>query len=122
MQKIMLPLGGEERQIKFTINAIQEMEAQIFDKNVLTMMSREVWSITDIITACYCGLRACDKTVTRPKVQEWVVEYASQQESGIMHLQMILSGAIGISGLIGTKQKSVFEGILANVNKTETGK
>jgi hypothetical protein len=122
MNKIMLPLGGEERQIKFTINAIQEMEAQIFDKNVLTMMSREVWSITDIITVCYCGLRACDKTVTRKEVQEWVAEYASQQESGIMHLQMILSGAIGISGLIGAKQKSVFEGILANVTNTETGK
>lgn len=122
MQKIMLPLGGEDRQIKFTINAIQEMEAHIFDKNVLTMMSREVWSITDIITVCYCGLRACDKTVTRKEVQEWVVEYASQKESGIMHLQMILSGAIGISGLIGTKQKSVFEGILANVNNTESGK
>lgn len=122
MNKIMLPLGGTERQIKFTINAIQEMEAQIFDKNVLTMMSREVWSITDIITVCYCGLRACDKTVTRKEVQEWVVEYAAQQDSGIMHLQMILSGAIGISGLIGTKQKSVFEGILANVTNTEAGK
>ncbi|MBQ2113726.1 MAG: hypothetical protein II195_01375 [Selenomonadales bacterium] len=122
MNKIMLPLGGTERQIKFTINAIQEMEAQIFDKNVLTMMSREVWSITDIITVCYCGLRACDKTVTRKEVQEWVVEYAAQQDSGIMHLQMILSGAIGISGLIGTKQKSVFEGILANVTNTDSGK
>ena len=79
MQKITIPLGGEDRRIKFTINAIQELEAQIDGKNVMLLMQDRVWSVTDIVSACHCALRTFDNTITRRKVQEWVAAMSAWQ-------------------------------------------
>lgn len=111
MQKITIPLGGEERSIKFTINTIQELEAQLASRNVMSLMHAETWSVTDVVSACHCGLKAYDRTLSRRKVEEWVTEYAVSQEQGIYRLQAYLQAALGMSGLMGGK-KSAFEGIL----------
>lgn len=120
MQKITIPLGGEDRRIKFTINAIQELEAQIDGKNVMLLMQDRVWSITDIVSACHCALKTFDNTLTRRKVQEWVAEYAEEHETGIYDLQAYLTAALGMSGLVGGK-RSAFEGILNELNKKKEG-
>lgn len=126
MQKIMIPLGGEERRVKFTINAIQELEGQLASKNVMSLMQEgAVWSVTDTVSACYCALRVFDNAVTRKKVEAWVAEYAEGHETGIYGLQAYLVAAIGLSGLVGGK-KSAFEGILRMLSQdgeaTDEGK
>lgn len=111
MKRITINIGGEERRIKFNIAAIQELESLLDGKNVMALFDGKTWSVTDIVSACYCGLKAYDRTITRQRVIEWVDEYAGKNEQGVYGLQVYLIAALGTSGLMGN-QKSAFEEIL----------
>lgn len=115
MKRITINIGGEERRIKFNIAAIQELESLLESHNVMELFQSQTWSVTDIVSACYCSLKACDNKITRPKVQAWVEDYAAESETGIYGLQVYLIAALGLSGLTG-KDKSAFEDILNNLN------
>lgn len=118
MKRITINIGGEERRIKFNIAAIQELESLLDGKNVMALFDGKTWSVTDIVSACYCGLKACDRTISRQRVLEWVEDYASDSEQGVYGLQVYLIAALGTSGLMGSN-KSAFEDIL---NTLDNGK
>lgn len=115
---VTLDLGGEERKIKFTITAIEELEALLTDQNgkgnVFLLMQKEFWSVTEIIAALYCGLKVFDRKLTTGTVKQWVTEYC--EENQIMELRLYAMSALGLSGLI-ANNKAVFADILTVLQK-----
>lgn len=110
---VTLKLGGENRRIKFTLTAIEELEALLTDKNgrgnVFLLIQKEFWSVTEIIAALYCGLKVFDRNLTTAKVKAWVEEYCAENQ--IMELRLYVMSALGLSGLV-LRNKSAFEEIL----------
>ncbi|MDO4920927.1 MAG: hypothetical protein Q4E64_03750 [Phascolarctobacterium sp.] len=109
-RSVKIELGGVEREVKFTIAALEELESLLPRRNVFALLSSEQWGITDIISAAYCGLKACDRKISRQSTAQWVAEYAAG-DKGIYDLRLRLLAAIGLSGLVGG-EKSAFENIL----------
>lgn len=117
-RSVVVELGGEERTLKFTIQAIEELESLLPYGNVFTLAKKEIWSISEIVSACYCALRSTNNTVTRKAVQKWVSEYAAENIDGVPQLRLYLFAALGLSGLIGG-EKSAFESILKILGEKE---
>ncbi len=109
MKSVLIEIGGEEKEVKFTIGAIEELESLLPSRNVFELLQQEQWGITDIISVAYCGLKVFDRKISRNTVEKWVTDYAA--DKGILDLRLRLLAAIGISGLVGG-QKSAFEDIL----------
>lgn len=112
-RSITLEIGGQERTVKYTIAALEELETLLTSHNAIALMSGGIWSMTDTVSAAYCGLKSTDRRVTRPKAAEWVAAYV--REHGLAELQMRLGAAIGLSGLLGG-EVSAFEDILAGLD------
>lgn len=109
MKSVLIEIGGEAKEVKFTIGAIEELESLLPGRNVFELLQQEQWGITDIISTAYCGLKVFDRKLSRLTVEQWVAEYAA--DKGILDLRLRLLAAIGVSGLVGG-QKSAFEDIL----------
>lgn len=109
VKSVLIEIGGEEKEVKFTIGAIEELESLLPSRNVFELLQQEQWGITDIISVAYCGLKVFDRKISRNTVEKWVTDYAA--DKGILDLRLRLLAAIGISGLVGG-QKSAFEDIL----------
>ena len=106
---VTIEIGGEERQLKFTIGAIEELEAYLPSRCIFDLVQKEVWSITEIISATYCALKVFDRKLTRPTVASWITEYT--EENDIQILRTYVFAALGLSGLI-TKDRSAFVNLL----------
>ncbi len=110
---VSLNLGGEDRKMKFTITAIEELEALLTDQNdrgnVFLLMKKEFWSVTEIVAALYCGLKVFDRKTTMAMVKEWVTEYC--EDNQIMELRLYAMSALGLSGLV-ANNKAAFAEIL----------
>lgn len=109
MKSVLIEIGGEEKEVKFTIGAIEELESLLPSRNVFELLQQEQWGITDIISVAYCGLKVFNRKISRNTVEKWVTDYAA--DKGILDLRLRLLAGIGISGLVGG-QKSAFEDIL----------
>lgn len=118
-RSVKVELGGQEREMKFTISAIEELEALLPSRSVFTLLTSEQWGVTDIVSAAYCGLKVYDRKISRQKVTQWVSDYA-EGERGIYDLRLRIMAAIGLSGLVGG-ERSAFEDILTALD-TEEGK
>lgn len=117
-RSVKIELGGAEREVKFTIAALEELESLLPGRNVFALLGSEQWGVTDIISVCYCGLKACDRKISRQTVAQWVAEYAAG-EKGIYDLRLRLLSAIGLSGLVGG-EKSAFEDILNTLDSGQS--
>lgn len=109
-RSVKIELGGAEREVKFTITALEELESLLPSRNVFMLLTNEQWGVTDIVSAAYCGLKACNRKISRQTAAQWVAEYAAGGK-GIQDLRLRLLAAIGMSGLVGG-EKSAFENIL----------
>lgn len=119
-RSIKLELGGEEREIKFTLQAIEELEAMLPNRNAFELMTRQTWAINEIVSAAYCGLKVFDRKLTRQTVEQWISKYINDNDNGMLRLNAYLIAAIGVSGLVGG-EKSAFEDILRTLDVEEKG-
>ena len=117
-RSIKLELGGEEREIKFTLQAIEELEAMLPNRNAFELMSRRIWAVNEIVSAAYCGLKVFDRKLTRQTVEQWISKYINDNDNGMIKLNSYLVAAIGVSGLVGG-EKSAFENILRTLDVKE---
>ena len=120
---VKLHIGGEEREIKFTIQALEELEVMLPNRNVFELMTRQTWAVNEIVSAMYCGLKVFDRKLTRELVSQWITSFVRDNEHGILKLNAYLIAAIGISGLVGG-EKSAFEDVLKalDAEKASEGK
>lgn len=120
---VKLHIGGEEREIKFTLQALEELEVLLPNRNVFELMTRQTWAVNEIVSAMYCGLKVFDRKLTRELVSQWITSFVRDNEHGILKLNAYLIAAIGISGLVGG-EKSAFEDVLKalDVEKASEGK
>lgn len=114
---VTLNLGGEDRKIKFTITAVEELEALLTDKNgkgnAFLLMTKDFWSVTEIIAALYCGLKVFDRKLAKATVESWVEEYCEDKQ--IIELRLYVMSALGLSGIV-VQNKSAFADILNGLN------
>lgn len=115
---IKIHIGGEERDVKFTIQALEELEVLLPNHNIFELMSRQTWAVNEIVSAMYCGLKVYDRKLTRQVAEQWISKYVNDNENGILKLNAYLIAAIGISGLVGG-EKSAFEDILRALDSKE---
>lgn len=106
---VSIELGGEVRKLKFTIGAIEELEAMLPYRNVFELIPKEMWSISEIVAATYCALKVYDRKLTRATLEKWITEYTEQND--IQTLRLHVFTALGLSGLV-TKEKSAFVNLL----------
>jgi hypothetical protein len=108
---VKLRIGGEEREVKFTIQALEELEVMLPNRNVFELMQRQSWAMNEIVSALYCGLKVYDRKITRELVSQWITSFVRDNENGIQKLNAYLIAAIGVSGLVGG-ETSAFENLL----------
>lgn len=118
-RSVKIVLGGEEREIKYTINAIEEIESKLSKHNIFEFINQQPWSFTDMTYVLYCGLKSKDNSLRLEQVVSWIEEYAQEQENGYSNLPHYIFAALGISGLIGGN-KSAFENILKSLEADNT--
>ena len=120
---VKLHIGGEEREIKFTLQALEELEVMLPNRNIFELMTRQTWAVNEIVSAMYCGLKVFDRKLTREIVSQWITNFVRDNEHGILKLNAYLIAAIGISGLVGG-EKSAFEDVLKalDAEKVSEGK
>lgn len=120
---VKLYIGGEEREIKFTLQALEELEVMLPNRNIFELMTRQTWAMNEIVSAMYCGLKVFDRKLTRELVSQWITSFVRDNEHGILKLNAYLIAAIGISGLVGG-EKSAFEDVLKalDAEKASEGK
>lgn len=119
-RSVKIDIGGEERQLKFTLQALEELEAMLPNRNIFELMSRQTWAVNEIVSACFCGLKVYDYKLTRQTVEQWISNYVMDNEQGILKLNAYLIAAIGISGLVGG-EKSAFEDVLKALEGDKEG-
>lgn len=117
-RSIKLELGGEERELKFTLQAIEELEAMLPNRNAFELMTRQTWAVNEIVSAAYCGLKVFERKLTRQTVEQWIGKYINDNDNGMLRLNAYLIAAIGVSGLVGG-EKSAFEDILRTLDVKE---
>lgn len=108
-------IGGKNRKMRFNINAIAELEAKTPQRNVFKLVS-DGFSINTIVTATWIGLKYEDKNLDLKLVRNWVNAYI--QKEGFIKLTALVTGAIGLSGLI-NKDLKLFEDMIAEANSDE---
>ena len=117
-RSVKIDIGGEERQLKFTLQALEELESLLPSGNVFVLATKEHWAVNEIVSACYCGLKVFDRKITRQKVEDWITKYALENENGMEFLRLRVLVAMGLSGIIGG-DRSAFEDVLKALDGKE---
>ena len=112
---VEIEIGGEERKIKFTLGAVEELEAMLPEHNVFLLMKKNFWSVSEIVAATYCGIKVFDRKLSRQTVEKWIEDYT--KENDITTLRLYVFAALGLYGYV-TKEKSAFVDVL-NILKEE---
>lgn len=115
-RSIEVELGGKVRKIKFTIGALEQLEANIPGRDVQELVQRGRLTITELVTATWCGLRTYDKKVSRNQAAEWVEAYNTTHPA--LALSAKILAAIGLSGIFGN-DVSVFQDLLREADTAE---
>lgn len=103
---------GREHQLKFTINALEMLEATTDDRSITVTATKPVWSMKDIISGLHAGLKWQLPKLTRDQVKDGV--QALLRETSMFEIQSLITAAIGLSGLVfGDAARSPFADILS---------
>ena len=103
---------GGEHQLKFTINALEMLEATTDDRSITVTATKPVWSMKDIISGLHAGLKWQLPKLTRDQVKDGV--QALLRETSMFEIQSLITAAIGLSGLVfGDAARSPFADILS---------
>ncbi len=113
---VEIEIGGEERKMKFTLGAVEELEAILPEHNIFLLMKKNFWSVSEIVAATYCGLKVFDRKLSRLTVEKWIEEYTKENE--ITTLRLHVFAALGLSGYV-TKDKSAFVDVLNILKEKE---
>ena len=116
-RSVMINIGGKERELKFTIQALEQVEKMIPEGNVYKVFMNPPYSLTNTVRFLFVGLYSMDKKVTVEKVQAWVCEYL--EEKPAEELQEIIGDALLKSGVLGNTKKNNADD---NVEDDEAGK
>ena len=111
-----IEIGGETRKVKFTLGAVEELEAMLPERNVFMLMKKNYWSVSEIVSATYCGLKVFDRKLSRMTVEKWIEEYT--KENDITTLRLYVFAALGLSGFV-MKDKSAFIEVLNTLKEEE---
>lgn len=113
---ISLNIGGENRKIKYNLNALIEVESYLPSGHLFNTLRNAdfMLSTTNLVTAVWVGLKYQNKKLTRESAAKWVEEYL--QENPINELNEMIVATMGLVGTIG--DVSMFKDILVN-KKTE---
>ena len=106
---VEIEIGGEERKIKFTLGAVEELEAMLPEHNIFILMKKNFWSVSEIVAATYCGLKVFDRKLSKLTVEKWIEEYTKDHD--ITTLRLYVFSALGLSGYV-SKDKSAFVDVL----------
>ena len=117
LRTVDIHIGGEDRKLKFTVGSLEELEANIPGHNVMELMQRSQFSVGELVTAAWVGLKYYNKKLMRKDVREWVDTYMAEHDGGDLFQKVY--AAIGLSGLFG-KDVSIFEDIIAIADNTES--
>lgn len=117
-RSVKIDIGGEERQLKFTLQALEELETMLPGGNVFNLAQKEHWAVNEIVSACYCGLKVYDRKLIRQTVEGWITKYALENENGMELIRVRVLVAMGLSGIIGG-DRSAFEDVLKALDGKE---
>ena len=113
---VEIEIGGEKRKIKFTLGAVEELEAMLPERNVFMLMRKNLWSVSEIVSATFCGLKVFDRKLSRLTVQKRIEDYTKENE--ITTLRLYVFAALGLSGYV-MKDKSAFVDVLSALKEEE---
>ena len=116
-RSVMIEIGGKERELKFTIQALEQLEALLPERNIYKVFLDPPFSITNLVRFIFVGLRSTDNKVTMDKVYKWVEEWL--EEKPAEELQEIIGEALLKSGVLGNTKKNNADD---NAEDGETGK
>lgn len=108
-RSVDINMGGKDRKLKFTIGALEQLEASLPGHNVAELMTRNNWSVGELITTTWVGLKYYDKKLTRDEAKGMVGEYLAETEQGDLWSRLV--AALGLSGLFG-RDVSKFQDII----------
>lgn len=118
-RSVLLNIGGEERRLKFTVGALEELESYLPSRNIYKQMQDIPFAFGVLATAVWIGLKWQDKKLRRETVLEWINEYNSSNEASDLFNKTY--AAIGLSGMFGS-DVSVFAEIANTDSPEEPGK
>jgi hypothetical protein len=109
-----IELGGEARRLKYSIAALEELEART-RKSALSLALEPPLNLTltEMIDIAHVGLRHQDRKLARETVAGWVGNFL--RENPAYTLNVLLCAALGYSGLCG--DVSVFEEMAGRLQK-----
>ena len=102
-RSVLIDIGGKERELKYTIQALEQLEALIPERNVYKAFLNPPFSMTNLVRFLFVGLRSTDKKVTMDKVYKWVDEWLEEKPAEA--LQEIVGEALIKSGVMGNAKK-----------------
>lgn len=111
-KSVIINIGGKEREAKFSLGALEELETMLPSRNVYDLMSKEQWSVTEIVACLYCSLKVYERNINRNKLAGWVTNYCADVENGMIDLRLRMLAALGICGLV-VSDRGPFDDILA---------
>ena len=117
-KSVNINIGGEKREAKFTIGALEELEAMLPSHNVFSLMQKEQWSVTEIIACLYCSLKVYERGISRNKLDSWIADYCAEVENGMIDLRLRMLAALGICGLV-VSDRGPFDEILTALEDEE---
>lgn len=105
-RSLEIELGGETRKLRFSIAALEELEART-KKSALSLALEAplALTVTEMIDIAHIGLKHQDRKLSRDTVAGWVADY--MRNNPAYTLNILLCAALGYSGLCG--EVSVFE-------------
>ena len=98
-RSVMIDIGGKERELKFTIQALEQLEGLLPERNIYKVFLDPPFSMTNLVRFIFVGLRSTDKKVTMDKTREWMEEWL--EEKPVEALQEIVGEALMKSGVMG---------------------
>jgi hypothetical protein len=109
-----IELGGETRRLKYSIAALEELEART-KKSALSLALEAplALTVTEMIDIAHIGLKHQDRKLSRDTVAGWVGNFL--RENPAYTLNVLLCAALGYSGLCG--DVSVFEEMADRLRK-----
>lgn len=102
-RSVMIEIGGKERELKFTIQALEQLEALLPERNIYKVFLDPPFSMTNLVRFIFVGLRSTDNKVTMDKVYKWVEEWLEEKPAET--LQEIVGDALIKSGVMGNAKK-----------------
>lgn len=119
-RSVDIEIGGTVRRLRFSVGAFEELEAMLkhLPGGIVDLLAKQVWTVSETVSALLCGLKWEERGLQRTTVQSWVADYCRNTENGFGELHARIVAAAGLSGLFGST--TAFEDILKSLEAAES--